>query len=125
MLAQCPVQVTLPAADLQRAKRFYAEKLGLTPQSEWRDGLLYRCGANTTFLVFPSQGQVLGAHTQMAWITKDIEGEVAALKAGGVVFEEYDLPGLKTVNSVATLAQGKGAWLKESEGNLLAVDQLF
>jgi hypothetical protein len=61
----------------------------------------------------------------MAWITKDIEGEVAALKAGGVVFEEYDLPGLKTVNSVATLAQGKGAWLKESEGNLLAVDQLF
>ncbi len=61
----------------------------------------------------------------MAWITNDLEGEVAALKARGVVFEEYDLPGLKTVNSVATLAQGKGAWFKDSEGNLLAVDQLF
>jgi catechol 2,3-dioxygenase-like lactoylglutathione lyase family enzyme len=123
MLADCPIQATLPAADLERARRFYAEKLGLMPESEWADGLFYRCGANTTFLVFPSQGQALGAHTQMAWITNDIEAEVAALKARGVVFEEYDTPNLKTVNSVARLAQGKGAWFKDSEGNLLAVDQ--
>jgi catechol 2,3-dioxygenase-like lactoylglutathione lyase family enzyme len=125
MLADCPIHATLPAADLERAKRFYAEKLGLTPESELPDGLFYRCGGNTRFLLFPSQGAASGAHTQMTWTTNDIEAEVAVLKARGVVFEEYDTPDLKTVNSVATIAQSKGAWFKDSEGNLLALGQFF
>jgi hypothetical protein len=59
----------------------------------------------------------------MTWLTSDIETDVAALKARGVVFEEYDLPGLKTVNGVATIGTSKGAWFKDSEGNLLALGQ--
>jgi hypothetical protein len=59
----------------------------------------------------------------MTWNTNDIEADVAALKARGVVFVEYDLPGLKTVNSIATIGQSKGAWFKDSEGNLLALGQ--
>ncbi len=104
MLTDRPIHTPLPATDLQRAKRFYADKLGLTPETELpdaRDGLFYRCGGNTRFLVFPS----------------------AALKARGVIFEEYDMPGLKTINSVATIGQSKGAWFKDSEGNLLALGQ--
>ena len=127
MLADCPIHVTLPATDLDRARRFYAEKLGLFPEVElpdaWGDGLFYRSPAGGRFLLYPSQGIANGAHTQMTWTTNNIEAEVAALRARGVIFEEYDMPGLKTINSVATIGQSKGAWFKDSEGNLLALGQ--
>ncbi len=126
MLADRPIHTPLPATDLERARRFYAEKLGLIPESELpdvRDGLFYRCGRETRFLLFPTQNAASGTHTQMTWLTHDIEADVAELKARGVVFEEYDIPDLKTVNSVATIGQSKGAWFKDSEGNLLALGQ--
>jgi catechol 2,3-dioxygenase-like lactoylglutathione lyase family enzyme len=126
MLANRPIHTALPATDLERARRFYAEKLGLTPETELpdlRDGLFYRCGEGTRFLVFPSPNATSGTHTQMTWRTNDIEAEVAALKARGVIFEEYDTPEVKTVNSVATIGQSKGAWFRDSEGNLLALGQ--
>ena len=123
MLADRPIHTTLPATDLERAKRFYAEKLGLTPESELPGGLLYRCGRDTRFSLFPSQGEALGTYTQAIWLVDDVESEVAALKARGVVFEEYDTPEVKTVKSVATIGQSKGAWFKDSEGNLLALGQ--
>jgi catechol 2,3-dioxygenase-like lactoylglutathione lyase family enzyme len=126
MLADRLIHTPLPATDLERARRFYAEKLGLTPQIELpdrRDGLFYRCGRGTRFLLFPSPNASDGSHTQMTWNTNNIEADVVALKARGVIFEEYDMPGLKTVNSVATIGQSKGAWFKDSEGNLLALGQ--
>jgi catechol 2,3-dioxygenase-like lactoylglutathione lyase family enzyme len=126
MLTDRPIHTALPATDLERAKRFYAEKLGLTPETELpdlRDGLFYRCGEDTRFLVFPSPNATSGTHTQMTWRTNDIEAEVAALKARGVIFEEYDTPEVKTLNSVATIGQSKGAWFRDSEGNLLALGQ--
>src|SRR5436309_11017719 len=98
MLANRPIHTTLPAADLERAKRFYTEKLGLTPESEAPGGLFYHCGANTRFLLFPTQSTASGTHTQAGWGVEDIEAEVAELKARGLVFEEYDTPYLKTVN---------------------------
>jgi catechol 2,3-dioxygenase-like lactoylglutathione lyase family enzyme len=122
MLADCPIHAALPATDMERARRFYAEKLGLIPETELPDGLFYRC-AGTRFLIFPSHGVASGTHTQMTWNTTDIEGEVAALKGRGVLFEEIDTPELKTVNSVATIDQSKGAWFKDSEGNVLALGQ--
>jgi hypothetical protein len=59
----------------------------------------------------------------MTWNTTDIEAAVADLKARGVVFEEYDTSEVKTINSVATLGQSKGAWFTDSEGNMLALGQ--
>jgi catechol 2,3-dioxygenase-like lactoylglutathione lyase family enzyme len=123
MLSECPVHTALPATDLERAKRFYADKLGLTPESEGPDGHFYRCGGGARFLVFPSRGTASGTHTQMTWNTTAIEATVAELKARGVVFEDYDTPEVKTINSVATLGQSKGAWFKDSEGNMLALGQ--
>ncbi len=125
MLADCPIHATLPAADLERAKRFYTEKLGLSPESEAPGGIFYRCGAGTRFLVFPSSGTASGAYTQMGWTVDDLEAEVADLKARGVVFEEYDTPYLKTVDSVATTGPIKAAWFKDSESNLLGLVQLI
>jgi hypothetical protein len=60
----------------------------------------------------------------MGWETKDIEKEVADLRARGVVFEEYDYPNLKTVNGIATTGPGKAAWFKDSEGNILGLVQM-
>lgn len=126
MLADRPMHSTLPTTDLERARRFYAEKLGLTPESEDPvAGLFYHCGNNTQFLLFPSQGEASGIHTQAGWIVDDIEAEVAELKARGLVFEEYDTPYLKMSNSVATTGPVKAAWFKDSEGNLLGLVQFL
>jgi catechol 2,3-dioxygenase-like lactoylglutathione lyase family enzyme len=102
MLQSSPVSTRLPAQDLARARRFYSEKLGLDAVEERPGGLLYRCGG-TTFALFTSSGRSSGTHTQMGWEVTDIEATVATLRARGVVFEEYDLPGLKTVNGIADI----------------------
>ena len=130
MLEHSDVATRLPARDLSRARRFYSEKLGLEPVEERPGGLRYRCGSSF-FALFESAGAASGSHTQMGWEVADIETTVASLRARGVVFEEYDLPGLKTVNGIAEIAGNypskgageKGAWFKDSEGNLLGLGQ--
>lgn len=126
MLADIPMHATLPTTDLERARRFYAEKLGLTPESEIPGGgLFYRCGENTGFVLFPSHDAASGTPTQAGWIVDNVEAEVADLKARGLVFEEYDTPSFKTVNSVFTKGTVKAAWFKDSEGNLFGLRQFL
>ena len=115
------VGTTLPAQDIARAKAFYRDKLGLTPSEENPAGLLYMLEAGTGFGLFPSSGKPSGTHTQMAIEVEDVEQSVKELQAKGVKFEEYDTPMLKTVNGVADMGGTKGAWFKDSEGNLIAV----
>jgi predicted enzyme related to lactoylglutathione lyase len=122
MLANSDVNATIPAQDLERAKSFYADQLDLKPIEERPEGLRYRCG-NGGFLLFESSGAASGDHTQMGWDVDDLEATVEELRGRGVVFEEYDLPGFKTVNGIAEIAGEKGAWFKDSEGNLLAIGQ--
>ena len=130
MLEHSDVATRLPVQDLHRARSFYAEKLGLSPVEERPGGLLYRCGSGS-FALFQSAGAAAGTHTQMGWEVADIEATVAALRSRGVVFEEYDLPGLKTINGIAQIAGNypsrgrgeKGAWFKDSEGNLIGIGQ--
>jgi catechol 2,3-dioxygenase-like lactoylglutathione lyase family enzyme len=130
MLEDREVATRLPVRDLNRARRFYSEKLGLEPVEERPGGLRYRSGPGF-FVLFESVGEASGSHTQMGWEVVDIDATVAALKARGVVFEEYDLPGLKTVNGIAEIpgnypSKGvgeRGAWFKDTEGNLLGLGQ--
>jgi catechol 2,3-dioxygenase-like lactoylglutathione lyase family enzyme len=131
MLEGSDVAARLPAQDLERAKAFYAEKLGLRPSEERPGGLRYRCGKGW-FALFASSGLPSGNHTQLGWEVEDIEATVTDLRARGVVVEEYDLPGLKTVNGIAQVAghypsRGgvgeRAAWFRDSEGNLLAIGQ--
>jgi catechol 2,3-dioxygenase-like lactoylglutathione lyase family enzyme len=112
---------TIPASDLDRAKRWYEEKLGLTPVRETEAGLIYELAAGTGFLLYPTEFAGKAPNTLMGFETSDVEGDVAALKKKGVVFEEIDLPGLKTIDSIASLGAIKGAWFKDSEGNVLAI----
>src|SRR6266511_4305705 len=130
MLEKSSVAARLPAQDLPRARAFYSDKLGLEPSEERPGGLLYRC-ARGEFALFQSDGAPSESHTQMAWEVDDIEAAVAHLRARGVVFEEYDLPGVRTVDGLAEIhdnypSKGVGeraAWFRDSEGNLLAIGQ--
>jgi catechol 2,3-dioxygenase-like lactoylglutathione lyase family enzyme len=131
MLANSSVATRLPAQDLERARAYYSDKLGLEPSEERPGGLVYRC-ANGEFALFESDGAPSGSHTQMAWEVDDIEAAVALLKARGVVFEEYDAPGLTTLDGVAEVSGNypskggvgeRAAWFEDSEGNLLAIGQ--
>src|SRR3954447_9693798 len=97
MLESGRVATRLPAQNLDRARRFYAERLGLEPADERPGGLLYRC-AGGEFALFESAGASPGTFTQMGWEVDDIEATVAALKERGVVFEDVDVPGLRTVD---------------------------
>jgi len=113
---------TIPVADLERAKKWYSEKLGLTPKEERMDGVLFVSGS-TQFLIYPTS--FTGAqHTLGGFEVNDLDKVMTELKSKGVKFEEYDLPGLKTENGVAHFGEtDKGAWFKDSEGNILAVVQ--
>jgi catechol 2,3-dioxygenase-like lactoylglutathione lyase family enzyme len=131
MLQHSHVSTRLPAQDLARARRFYAEKLGLAPTEERPGGLRYQC-ASGWFALFESSGAPSGEHTQLAFEVEDIEAVVKDLRRRGVVFEEYDFPGLKTTNGIATVkghypskggAGEHGAWFRDSEGNLLSIGQ--
>lgn len=131
LLGAGAVATRLPAQNLQRARAFYAERLGLEPSEEREGGLLYRC-AKGEFVLFESAGAPSGSHTQMAWDVDDIEATVAELRGRGVVFEEFSLPGLTTVDGIAEVSGNypskggvgeRGAWFRDSEGNLLAIGQ--
>lgn len=123
-------ETRLPARDLDRAREWYAGKLGLHPVEERPGGLRYRCGP-TVFCLFASAGAADGSFTQLAFQVADIEAEVAGLRERGVVFEEYDLPGFRTVNGIVDIdsnypskgAGERGAFFRDSEGNMISLGQ--
>lgn len=121
MLKDARVHPTLPAQDLDRAKAFYRDQLGLEPSNEMAGGAFYAVGHGTRFLLFPTQGRASGTHTQVGFTVTDLESEVRELQSRGVEFEEYDYPMLKTENGIATTAVGKSAWFKDSEGNMIGL----
>ena len=118
------VGAAIPAQDLGRARQFYEQKLGLKPSQEQPDGVLYMIG-DTGFMVFQSMGKASGNHTQMALDVDDFEDAVRELKRAGVKLEEYDLPNFKTRDGVMDMPDGnKGAWFKDTEGNLIGVGMM-
>ena len=125
MLKDSTVTATVPAADLGRARSFYADKLGLTPSQELPGGLFYTTGPGTSFLLYETQF-ASGDHTVARWRVADVPAEVAELRSRGVEFEHYDdMPGVVWDGDVATIAElGSGAWFKDSEGNVLAIDDI-
>jgi len=123
MLANSSVSAALPASDIDRAKKFYQESLGLKISKEDPGGIVFECGSGTSVLVYPSGFAGTNKATAAGWDVADIESEMTELRSKGVIFEEYDLPGLKTENGVATLGNEKAAWFKDSEGNILAISQ--
>ena len=124
MLGNARVGAVLVAVDLERAKRFYTETLGLRSNGvNSEDGtLMLDAGSGTALVVYPSAEPSKSEHTQAAFEVEDVESTVDALTKRGVVFEQYDQPGLKTdERGIAKIGEAVGAWFKDSEGNTIAV----
>jgi predicted enzyme related to lactoylglutathione lyase len=123
MLQRSPMYAYIPAKDVTRAREFYERKLGFKPREEVAGGVVYEFAEHTACFLYPTPNAGTSQASQAFWQVDDVEREVAELKARGVAFEEYDAPGLKTVNGIATGGGAKTAWFKDSEGNILAVVQ--
>ncbi|HEY9372772.1 VOC family protein [Streptomyces sp.] len=120
MLAESPIATIIPVKDLDRAKRYYTEVLGLTMTRESPEDTRFESGGTTIGLYeTPSGGEA--AHTLASWKVDNLDAEMKELRSKGVTFEEYDLPGIKTVDGVAESETLRGAWFKDCEGNILCV----
>ncbi|HTA94225.1 MAG TPA: VOC family protein [Polyangiaceae bacterium] len=121
MLQKSPMFAYIPAKDVARARRFYEDKLGFRPARELDGGVSYECAGGTACFLYPTPNAGTSAASQAFWQVADIEREVAELKAKGVIFETYDMPGMK--DGIATAGGAKAAWFKDTEGNILAIIQ--
>jgi catechol 2,3-dioxygenase-like lactoylglutathione lyase family enzyme len=122
MLANAPVYASLPTTDLARSRGFYEHTLGLKVEPEEEEGALtFRAGGGTLLLVYqrpPSRAE----HTVAFFVVEDFDRAFSGLRERGVVFEDYDMPELKTENGVATSPDGKRvAWFKDPDGNILGL----
>jgi len=127
MLNDSKVEANIPAADLGRAKDFYADKLGLTPVAEFGGvQLTYETTGGTRFSIYETAYAGQAGHTIAQFHVTDIESQVRDLRAKGVAFEVYDgMPGVTWDGEIAALpGLGRAAWFKDSEGNTLCLDQI-
>jgi predicted enzyme related to lactoylglutathione lyase len=123
MLQQSPLYAYIPAKDVARARKFYEEKLGLKPREQIAGGVTYEFAKGTACFLYPTPNAGTSKASQAFWQVEDVEREVRELKARGVKFEDYDMPGMKTEGGIATAGGAKSAWFKDSEGNILALVQ--
>jgi catechol 2,3-dioxygenase-like lactoylglutathione lyase family enzyme len=121
MLQKSPMYAYLPAKDVARARRFYEAKLGFVAKGEIAGGVVYESARGTACFLYPTPNAGTSAASQAFWQVDDVEREVAELRAKGVTFEQYDLPGMK--DGIVTAGGAKTAWFKDTEGNILAIVQ--
>jgi catechol 2,3-dioxygenase-like lactoylglutathione lyase family enzyme len=122
-LAAAAVSCILPVKDMARARRFYEHGLGLVPAGARPDGkFVYRVGA-TEVALFPRAEGTKATHTALSFRVADIAAAIRELESRGVVFADYDLPGLKTVDHVCVLGAEKAAWFNDPEGNILCLHE--
>lgn len=123
MLANAPVTTMLPVIDMDRARTFYEQRLGLTPGGFRPDGKFTYDAGGSTLALFPKPEGTKAEHTAISFRVADIAASIADLEKTGVVFEDYDLPGFRTVDHVCVLGSEKAAWFKDTEGNMLCIHE--
>ena len=128
MLASARIAAIVPVSDVEAAIRFYGDTLGLVLKERRSDlpenrEAEFEAG-DGTLLVYESVGAGQSRHTVAGFRVDDIDGTVRTLRERGVVFEEYDLPDLKTENGIAAVGDVRAAWCKDPDGNILAVESV-
>ena len=122
-LTRAPVTTMLPVKILERAREFYVGKLGLEPEGLAADGKFLLRANGTTLALFPKAEGTKAEHTAVSFKVDDIGAAIRDLKARGVTFADYDLPGFKTVGHVCVLGSEKAAWFQDPEGNILCLHE--
>ncbi|MGH1523574.1 VOC family protein [Leifsonia sp. L25] len=123
MLSSSKTYSVLPASDLARATAWFRDKLELEPEDTSEQGVRYRTGGDSWIYIYETSNAGTAQNTAMCWLVDDIAAEMEHLRGRGVQFADYDFPGLKTENGVATDDSGKSAWFQDSEGNYLCLTQ--
>jgi catechol 2,3-dioxygenase-like lactoylglutathione lyase family enzyme len=123
MLTNCRATAMLPVTDVARARGFYEGKLGLRPKQTLPGGEILYETDGSSLAIFPRPSPPKSDHTELSFWVKDIEAEMRELRARGVEFEEYDLPGLKTEGGLCRLGTDRAAWMKDPDGNILCIHQ--
>jgi len=123
MLQNAPMYAYIPARDVTRAREFYERKLGFKPGPEIAGGVVYESANGTACFLYPTPNAGTSQASQAYWQVNDVEREIAELKARGVAFENYDMPGERTPSGAIIAGGAKAAWFKDSEGNILALIQ--
>jgi catechol-2,3-dioxygenase len=121
MLGSTDAVATLAVTDIDRAKRFYEGKLGLTPLPSPEPAVLLLKSGNSKLIVYASEYSGTNKATSATWSVKDVDGTVKELKRKGVAFEHYDFPGVKMEGDVHIMGKSKAAWFKDPDGNILAI----
>ena len=125
MLNDSKVTANVPAADLDRARAFYADKLGLTPVREGDGGLVYATAGGTSFFLYQTGVRRPGRPHDRQWHVADIDGEVREPKGQGRHVEHYEMPGVSWEGDIATVPEmGRAAWFTDSEGNIMCIDDV-
>lgn len=114
-------QTVLPASDLGRARTYYHDTFGFDPVEEHEGMLMYRPTTGSSFSIYETPNAGTAKNTQMCFVTDDLDADMTQLRDHGVVFEDYDVPGLKTTNGVAEMDGERTAWFRDSEGNFICL----
>ncbi len=123
MLQDKPMYAFLPAADVERARRFYEDTLGFKSAGEQGGGVTYEFGGRTACFLYPTPNAGTSKASQAFWKVDDIESEIQELKSRGVRFEHYDMQGADAAGEIVTAGGARAAWFKDTEGNILALIQ--
>ena len=123
MLQDAPLCAYIPARDMARARKFYEERMGLKETQQTNGGVVYAFGKGTAAFLYPTPNVGTSQASQAFWSVADVDCEIEALKARGVVFEDYDMPGERSPAGAITAGGAKAAWFKDSEGNIMALIQ--
>jgi len=123
MLSDYPIDVVLLAIDLEASRNFYRDKIGLELLNESPSAVTFKCGS-TQLAITKSTVGTADEQTQASWRVKDLDAELNALRGRGVKIEDYDLPGLKTVDGVADIGFARMAWFIDPAKNCLGIMQL-
>ena len=121
MLQNFPMYAYIPARDLKRAREFYEKKVGLRPKEAHNGGVVYEFAGGTACFLYPTPNAGTSNASQAFWSVDDVDALIVALKAKGVLFENYDMPGERSPQGAITAGGAKAAWFKDSEGNIMAL----
>ena len=123
-LAHSGVALMLPVTDVDRATRFDQQSLGLEFTGTNDEGsAMFAVGSDAQLVLLPRPESKPSGSTAMSFEVDDVTAEIRTLEGRGVVFEDYDLPDLKTVDHVCEFGDEKAAWFKDPDGNVLCLHE--
>jgi|ERR1700694_365789 len=124
MLSACPIDVVLLGTDMDASKDFYANKIGLPILSDNPGAVTFKAGGDSRLVVSQSSVGTSDEQTQASFRVQDVKQEVANLRSRGVKIEDYDVPGLKTVDGIADIGFAWIAWFIDPGKNCVGMIQL-